>query len=115
MKGQAKVLNDAAAVFPQHTEAMGIVHHQPGAPGPTQLGQPRQRGQIPIHAEHPVGHHQLAGGIAGGQATGQGLGVAVGVALEAGATEQAAIQQGSVIETGLEHPVSLPHNCADDT
>ena len=61
--GHAKMLFDAAPGLTQHTHRMSFIDHQPGAIFATQLDHLGKIDNIAIHAEHRIGHHQLAGPI----------------------------------------------------
>ncbi|MNI42459.1 hypothetical protein D3C73_967560 [compost metagenome] len=109
---QAKGFDDSAALCTQGTQAVSVVDHQPGTTRTRDFGQCRQVGQVTVHAEHTVGDHQgIAAGLA--QAVGQADCIVVQVTVEAGTTEQTAIEQRSMVEAVLQHRIALPHQRRD--
>ncbi|MCY1537537.1 hypothetical protein D9M68_730340 [compost metagenome] len=96
----------AAAIGPQGSETVGVVHHHPGTFGLCGGADGRQVGEVAIHAEHAVGDHQ---GIALGlfQAAGEACRIVVQVARKARTGQQAGIQQGRMVEAVFQHRVAL--------
>ncbi len=85
------MLDDAAARRTQRAETMGIVDHHPGVALPGFSTNRRQIGQVAVHAEYAIGHHQ---GVADGlvQTLAQAPGIVVQVARKARAAEQTGVQ-----------------------
>ncbi|MNT26503.1 hypothetical protein D3C72_1620790 [compost metagenome] len=86
------------ALLAQHAEAVGVIDNDPGVMALGQFQQLAQRRDIAVHAEHAVGHDQLALAGAGRQQRFQRGGVAMRVALHVGAREPRPIDQRGMVE-----------------
>ncbi|MNP00926.1 hypothetical protein D3C76_927250 [compost metagenome] len=91
---------------------MGVIDHHPGALCLRSGADGRQVGEIAIHAEHTVGHHQ---GIAFGlvQTRGEAGRIVVQIAREARAGKQPGIQQRGVVEAVFQYGVALADQRGD--
>ena len=86
---------------------MSIIDHQQGTVRPTHPRQLFQWGNIPIHAEHAVGHHQLVTGSLGEHRF-KRRDIAVSVAPDLGPAEDAAIDNRSMIEPVGKNGITAP-------
>ena len=111
----ACALDDASTTVPDTPDAMGIVHHEPGATLSGDGDQGRQRGKVAIHAEHAVCYQQMLSGSAGIQHGLHCRGITMGIAPGLRPAQPAAVQQGRMVQRILQHQVSFLHQCVDDT
>ena len=78
------MIDDPPATATQYSLTVGVIDHHDGVVLVGDVDNPIQRGNVPIHGEHPVGDHKDAACPLGprlGQPIGQGIDVAVRVDL----------------------------------
>ena len=115
LTAQARMLQRAMSLRAKNAHTMGVIDHQPGI---VTLGQSQQSGQIrdiPVHAEHGVGHDQPDGRCGLLQHLLKPVEPTMGIALHAGLCQQTPIDQGSMVElVGKDHGLIVPqrrHEC----
>ena len=113
VRGQTQLGNTATTILAEHTNAMGIIHHQQCIMSPADARQLPQRSHIAIHTEHPVGHHQLvAGGIR--QHGFQCICIAVGIGTDRGPGQPATVNDRGMIKRIGENRVALAREGRND-
>ena len=99
---QAGLRDGTAAAVAEYAEAVCVVDHQCRAVRAARLVQLAQRGQVTVHREHRVRHHECAFGAAGLEGVRDGRHVAVFHHRDVGAGQAAAVDQRRV-QVGVGH------------
>jgi len=89
---------------------VGVVHHDRRAVGLGQFDDLGQRGDVPVHAEDPVGHHQDPAGAAAaglGEPLLQAWHVLVGEEVTPRLGEPDPVDDAGVVELVADHGVGL--------
>ncbi len=110
----ASVPRPGVASLAQHAEAVRVVDEEPGVVRFGELEQPRQRGQVAIHAEYRVGADELPPRAAGREPRGKVADVGVRIADEFGARQERRVVQTRVVEPVAEHRVLAAGQRGDD-
>ena len=87
-----------ASALPQHAEAVRVIHQQQRVVALAQSQQFRHRGDVAVHAEHGIRHHQFALRPRCGEPLLQPDQVEVRIAREFGAGQQYRIVERGMIE-----------------
>lgn len=108
------VRRGALSLRPQHSKGMGLVENDPCAILLRQGGEFRERGDVTIHAEHPVRDDPGLPPAAAFQPLRQMGHIAMPVAMQARAGETHPVHQRGVVETVGVDPITAPDQRGDD-
>ena len=111
---EAEMRESAAALRPQHPEAVRIVQQQQRVVALAQGQQPGNVGDVAVHAEHRVADHQLAPRRTLRQRGGQRGQVTVRIAVDARARQPGAVDQARMVERVGEQRVAFADQRRDD-
>ncbi len=113
----AAVLVGPAPVGTHEAHGVAVVHHDHGAVFLRQVADRAELGDVAVHAEHAIRHHQLEPGASGIRGLELGLQirhVGVGVAEALGLAEADAVDDGSVVQRIADDGVLLAHQAFED-